>query len=100
LWLHFVFFVWIFINWFSNYFEIKNWKINHYIWIIFKKKDIFLINEITSINLYQSFFWRIFNYWNIELFYNDKKFLLKDIPNPEKYIDYIELYKDNILFTK
>ncbi len=97
--IHLILFVWIFINWYFKYFIIKNWKIIRYSWVFFKKKEIFLIHDITSMNLSQNIFGRIFNYWDIILFFNNKVFVLKNIPYPENFIDYIEFYKDNLLFT-
>ena len=68
-------------------------KITHKNWIFFKKKDTFIIEEINTIELYQTFLWRIFDYWDIWIYYNEKEFRLKNVPHPGEFIDFIEVFK-------
>jgi len=93
IFLHLFFFIYLFVYWFIDYYKINNGKIHHIDWILFRKKEIFLIRQINAIELYQSFLWRLFNYWNIILFYSEKKIILKSIPYPEEFINFIELFR-------
>ena len=91
--LHLFFFLYLFIYWFFENYEIKENKVLHTKWILFKKKNLFLIWEINSLEIYQSFLWRLFDYWNIIIFYNEKEFILKNVPHPKEFIDFIEVLK-------
>jgi len=93
LFLHLWFFLYLFANWFVDIYTITAWKITHKNWIFFKKKDTFIIEEINTIELYQTFLWRIFDYWDIWIYYNEKEFRLKNVPHPGEFIDFIEVFK-------
>jgi len=91
--LHLFFFIYLFIYWFFDFYTIKSWKITHENWIFFKKRNSYMIEEINTIELYQNFIARLFSYWDIKLFYNEKEFILKNVSYPEEFIDFIELFK-------
>ena len=91
--LHLFFFIYLFVYWFVDFYTIKDWKVTHENGIFFKKRDVYIIKEINTIELYQSFLGRFFDYWDIRLFYNEKEFTLKNVPHPEEFIDFIELFK-------
>jgi len=93
LMLHLFFFLYLFIFWFVDFYLIKDLKVIHERWILFKKKNIFIIEDINSMEIYQSFLWRIFDYWNIMIFYNEKEFFLKYVPHPKEFVDFIEVLK-------
>jgi len=91
--LHLFFFIYLFVYWFVDFYSIKWGKVMHENGIFFKKRDTYIIEEINTIELYQSFLWRFFDYWDIRLFYNEKEFTLKNVPHPGEFIDFIELFK-------
>jgi len=93
LFFHLFFFIYLFIHWFVDFYTIKTWKVTHEDWIFFKKRDVYIIEKINTIELYQSLLWRFFDYWDIKIFYNEKEFVLKNVPHPEEFIDFIELFK-------
>ena len=90
---HLFFFVYLFIHWFVDFYTIKAWKVTHENWIFFKKRDTYIISQINTIELLQSFLGRFFDYWDIVLYYNEKEFILKNVPHPEEFTDFIELFK-------
>lgn len=90
---HLFLFIFFFIKWFFNYFVIEKWEITHKYGILFRIESSFAINEFDSISLYQSILWRIFNYWDINLFYNEKKIVLKNVPDPSEFINFINIFK-------
>ena len=90
---HIFFFFYLFLYWFFNFYTINSWKVTSEKGIFFKKKSIFIIKEINSLEIYQSFFWRLFNYGDIIIFYNEKEFKLKNVPNPKEFVDFIEILK-------
>jgi uncharacterized membrane protein YdbT with pleckstrin-like domain len=85
--------IYSFIYRFMDYFIIQGWKIIHKHWVILKRKDIYTINDINTVKLKQSFFWRIFNYSNIEITYNDKKIIFIHINYPDEFLHTVDLFK-------
>ncbi len=95
LFIHIFFFLYLFINWFFDYYKIYKWNIAHMTWILFKKKQFFVTEKINSITIYKSFFWRLFDYWDVSFYYNEKEFVLKNIPYPEEFVEFIEFFKED-----
>jgi len=94
LFFHLLFFIYLFILWIIDSYEIKWWKIIHNNWLFFKKRESFTIDKINTIQLYQSFFGKLFDFWDISIFYHEKVFILKKIPHPKEFIDLIEIFRE------
>jgi len=97
LFIHLFMFLYLFIEWFYDFYSISSEKVEHDKWILFKKKQIFVIDKIDSISIYQSFMWRLLNYWDISFYYNEQEFTLKAVPYPEEFVEFLDLFKRKII---
>jgi len=98
--LHILLFIYLFTIWFFDYYRISSEKVEHITWIFFKKTQIFIIHKLDSISIYQSFLWRLLNYWDISFFYNEQDFKLKNVPHPEEFVEFLELFKEKEKLTE
>jgi hypothetical protein len=98
--IHILLFLYLFINWFFDYYKVYSWKVEHITWVFFKKRQLFIIFKLDSITIYQSFLGRLLHYWDISFFYNEKDFVLKNIPYPEEFVEFLELFKENEKITE
>ncbi len=80
----------IFIKWIYKYYIFEENKLVYFDWIIFKKKQEFILGKIWSVNFRQTIFWKIFDYWDIIIYVQNKRFILKWINSPDEFIKMIE----------
>ncbi len=90
-----IFFI-LFIKWFLNYYDIKKWNITHHKWIFFKRKEVYIISDINRIEMRQGIIWRLFDYWDIVVWYNDSRALFKNIQYPSEFLSNVNLIKSQI----
>ncbi len=98
--LHIVVYLYLFISWVTEYYKISHRKVVHTQGIFFKKTTTFLVENLNSISVYKSFWWRIFHYGNITFFYTEKSFIFKNIPYPDKFVKIIELFREKTNINK
>lgn len=85
LFLHITFLVSLYIKWRFDYYFVEKWHIIHKKWIILRRIEQLNIQNINGITVKQSFFWRIFNYGNININFNGWIFLIKFISDPQNF---------------
>lgn len=76
----------IFIKWLYKYYIFENNKLTYFSWIIFKKKQEFILDKIWSTSFEQGVLWKIFNYGDIIVYIQNEKFVLKWLGNPNEFI--------------
>ncbi len=76
----------IVVKWIHRYYIFGDNKLTYHSWVIFKKKQEFVLDKIWSTNFEQSILWKIFNYWDILIYIQNEKFKLRLIPDPEEFI--------------
>lgn len=91
--IYLIILIYWFIYWFLDYYKIESWKIIHTRGVILRRKNIYTINEINTVKLKQSFLWRIFDYSNIEIWYNNKKIIFRFVNYPDEFIHIIDIFK-------
>ena len=52
-----------------------------------------MIEKIDTLELYQSFLGRLFDYGDIKIYYNEKYYSLKGVPHPRQFINFVEIFK-------
>ncbi len=75
-----IFFI-LFIKWFLNYYDIK---------------EVYIISDINRIEMRQGIIWRLFDYWDIVVWYNDSRALFKNIQYPSEFLSNVNLIKSQI----
>ena len=91
--LIFIIFIIMFIRWMCNCYTIKDWNIIHINWVFLKNKQLLIISDINRLEFKQGIVWRMFDYWNIIIWYNDNKVVFKNLQYPEEFINNIEVMK-------
>lgn len=94
LFIYVIIFIVLFIRWFVNYYEIKEWSILQYNGVFIKRKEVYIISDISRLELNQTFFWRIFDYWDVIIWYNDSKIIFRFIQYPNQFINNLQLIKN------
>lgn len=84
----------IFMKWLYKFYIFKDNKLIYHSWIIFKHKQEFTLNKIWCTDFEQSILWKIFNYWDILIYIQNKEFKLKWLNNPEDFIVLIWRFKE------
>ena len=75
--------IYLFLKWSSISYHFDGQELLRKTGIFFQKVQSFDIYNLDSISFHQTLLGRLFNYGNISLHFSNKKFLLKQIPNPE-----------------
>lgn len=82
--LQFIMIIFIFLQWTHKYYIFEENKVTSYNGIFFKKKQEFNLDKIGSLIFEQWFLGKIFNYGNIIIFTQNRKFILKWLISPEE----------------
>ena len=91
--LYIIVFILFFFLWFVNYYEIKNGNIFQYNGVFFKKKEVYIIADINRLEINQTFLWRIFDYWDIIIWYNDNRVTFRFIQYPNQFLNNLQIIK-------
>lgn len=81
--------VFIVLRWVEEYYKISSEEVVHKRGLIFKEENVNKISHLTSLEINQSFWGRVFNYGTIKMFNwaTEKPVLLYLIHNPKKYAE-------------
>lgn len=85
----------IFIRWLYEYHIFENNKLTYFKWIIFKKKQEFILDKIWCTSFEQSILWKIFNYGDIIIYVQNEKFVLRWLGSPDEFIWLLWRFKMN-----
>lgn len=87
----------IFFRWHKEYYEIKSDKIIYSRGIVYRRKTIIPIKEITLVSYRQGPLGKLTKYGHLELKGNDRDpFIMDHIPDPQNYVDLLIRYKDSL----